>query len=59
MISGKKQNVHQKLSFELMNYFCGMIDRRKLLSLSPAGTIVRYSHHWKSPKRGEQDLNSG
>ena len=38
----------------MMNYFCGMVDRRK--ALFPAGTIVRDPHHRESPTRREQDF---
>ena len=41
----------------MMNCFCGMVDRRKLLTLFPAGIIVRNPHHRESPTLREQDLN--
>ena len=37
--------------------FCGMVDRRKRVTLFPAGTIVRDLHHHESSTRCEQDLN--
>ena len=40
-----------------MNCFCGMVDRRKRVTLFPAGTIVRDLHHHESSTRCEQDLN--
>ena len=40
----------------IMNCFCGMADRRKVLSLIPAGTIVRDPHHRESPTRRDQGL---
>ena len=40
----------------MMNCFCGMADRRKSLSLFPAVSISRDSHHRKSPTRRTLDL---
>ena len=41
-----------------MNFFCGMVDRRKaFITLFPAGTIVRDPHHREYPTRREQNLN--
>ena len=39
-----------------MNCFCGMVDRQKVFSPIPAGTIVRDPHHRKSLTCREQDL---
>ena len=39
----------------IMNCFCCMVDRRKILF--PAVTIVRDSHDCESPTRSEQNLS--
>ena len=33
----------------IMNFFCGMVDRRKAFSLISSRTIVRDPHHRESP----------
>ena len=41
----------------MKNFFCGMVDQRKA-ALFPARTIVRDSHHHKSPIHRKQDCLS-
>ena len=35
----------------MMNYFCGIVGRRRRLALFTAGIIVRDPHHHESPTR--------
>ena len=39
----------------MMNYFCGMVDRRKCLTLFQVGTIVRDPHYREYSTRCKQD----
>ena len=41
----------------MMNCFVVCLTDERCVALFPAGTIVRDSHHRKSPTRREQDLN--
>ena len=41
----------------MMNCFCGMVDRRKVISLISSGAIVRDPHHHEPLTRREQGLN--
>ena len=41
----------------MMNCFCGIIGRRKALSLISSRTIVIDPHHSESPTRSKNDLN--
>ena len=52
-----KFQCHIMMMMMMMNCFCGMVDRRKAVSLISAGTIVRDPHHRESPTRREQGLN--
>ena len=38
-------------------FLCSMVNRRKVLALFPAETIVRDPHHGESPARNDQVLN--
>ena len=49
-------SVMMMIMMMIMNCFCGMADRRKVLNLIPAGTIVRDPHHRESPTRRKQGL---
>ena len=41
----------------MMNGYCGKVDHERRVTLIPAETIVRDSHHRKSLTRRKQDLN--
>ena len=43
----------------MMNCFCGMVDRRKTLSLISSRDIARDPHHRESPTSREQGMNQG
>ena len=50
-------NAYDMQMMVMINCFCGMVDRRKALSLFPSGTIVRDPNHRESPTRRMQGLN--
>ena len=41
----------------MMNRFCGMADRQKILTMFPVRAIVRDFDHGNSPTPRQQDLN--
>ena len=41
----------------MMNCFCGIVDRKRRLTLFPAGTIVRDPQHRESLARHDQGWN--
>ena len=41
----------------MINYFCGMVDQWKALTLLPAGPIIRDSDHRKPQTCRERNLN--
>ena len=57
MFAANNSQVAQFFLYCMNCFFCGMVDRRKAFSLIPTGTIVRDSHHGKSPTPREQDLS--